>query len=344
MRVVFVFLCSMLPVLTWSESFVADLTHCDMNPMEIKLFVANTVPDEEVQIIEEQVCLSKELYFDRHGTNWEMTSPIYIALLDRDSSQGAVDLENLYCSYVLEHHPDNGRCRHGRQGCQTSGKCIFTDEIGNVSGSAISSSRRRDGFYLFISKSHELPRHEKGYRSVALHELFHVYQLSSISNPSISRVDEYRLLGKRMGTRSVDVPWWSEGTAVYLSHYFYDQQPGAVVNSLRNEMHRYLTTDYDGSGLGSIPDQYNNAGKPLTDFTFQTPDKNVAYGMGAWFVAFLVNQVGVNKIFEFYAGLEESGSFENQFVATFGKSHIEFLDDFDAFLERPYAEKMAIIP
>ena len=327
---------------------IADLTECDMGSMEIKLFIAKTVPANEVKLIEEQVCLSKELYFDRPGTNWEMASPIYVALIDRDNSEGAVELETLYCNYILEHHQtgwSNGKCGpYGGQGCQTSGKCLFTDDSGKVGGSCICSNFRRDGFHLYRNMSHEMPRHEKGYRSTALHELFHVYQLSSIADPSISKDAEYRLMGKRMGNSSVDVPWWMEGTATYLAHYFYDQQPGAVANSLYNEMRRYLTTDYNGSGLGPIPDQYKNAGKPLTEFTFQEPDKTVAYRMGAWFVAFLVNQVGIDTIFDFYAGLEEAGSFDAQFLAKFGKSHTAFLDDFDAFLEKPYDEKMAIIP
>ena len=327
---------------------IADLTECDMGSMEITLFIAKTVPANEVKLIEEQVCLSKELYFDRPGTNWEMASPIYVALIDRDNSEGAVELETLYCNYILEHHQtgwSNGKCGpYGGQGCQTSGKCLFTDDSGKVGGSCICSNFRHDGFYLYPNMSHEMPRHEKGYRSTALHELFHVYQLSSIADPSISKDAEYRLMGKRMGNSSVDVPWWMEGTATYLAHYFYDQQPGAVANSLYNEMRRYLTTDYNGSGLGPIPDQYKNAGKPLTEFTFQEPDKTVAYRMGAWFVAFLVDQVGIDTIFDFYAGLEEAGSFDAQFLAKFGKSHTAFLDDFDAFLEKPYDEKMAIIP
>ena len=70
----------------------------------------------------------------------------------------------------------------------------------------------------------------------------------------------------------------------------------------------------------------------------------MAYRIGTWFVAFLVDQVGIDKIFDFYAGLEEAGSFDAQFLAKFGKSHTAFLDDFDAFLEKPYDEKMAIIP
>ena len=120
---------------------IAEFSECDMGPMEVKLFVAKTVPANEVKLIEEQVCLSKQLYFDRPGTNWQMTSPLYIALLNRDDSASAVEIEGLYCSYILEHHPtgwSNGKCGpYGGQGCQTSGKCLFTDNSGKVSGSCI---------------------------------------------------------------------------------------------------------------------------------------------------------------------------------------------------------------
>ena len=330
---------------------IAEFSECDMGPMEVKLFVAKTVPANEVKLIEEQVCLSKQLYFDRPGTNWQMTSPLYIALLNRDDSASAVEIEGLYCSYILEHHPtgwSNGKCGpYGGQGCQTSGKCLFTDNSGKVSGSCICSNFRSDGFYLYVNNSHQMPRFERDYRLIALHELFHVYQLSSIANPSISKDAEYRLMGKRMGTSSVDVPWWMEGTAVYFGHYFYDQQPVAVANSLYNEMHRYLTTDYNGNGKGPIPDQYKayrDSGTTMTELSFESDEKNVAYRIGAWFVAFMVDQVGIDKIFDFYEGLEDAGSFETQFVATFGKSHTEWISDFDAFLEKPYEEKMAIIP
>ena len=82
----------------------------------------------------------------------------------------------------------------------------------------------------------------------------------------------------------------------------------------------------------------------MTELSFESDEKNVAYRIGAWFVAFMVDQVGIDKIFDFYEGLEEAGSFETHFVATFGKSHTEWISDFDAFLEKPYEEKMAIIP
>ena len=140
---------------------IADLTECDMGSMEITLFIAKTVPANEVKLIEEQVCLSKELYFDRPGTNWEMASPIYVALIDRDNSEGAVELETLYCNYILEHHQtgwSNGKCGpYGGQGCQTSGKCLFTDDSGKVGGSCICSNFRHDGFYLYTNMSHEMP-------------------------------------------------------------------------------------------------------------------------------------------------------------------------------------------
>tara|TARA_Y100000590_G_C15630196_1_gene980924 strand:- start:225 stop:1436 length:1212 start_codon:yes stop_codon:yes gene_type:complete len=330
------------------EARIVAFSECDMSPLKIKLFVSKLIPNNELKIVEEQVCLSKELYFDRPETNWEMISPLYIALLNRDDSESAVELEKLYCNYILEHHPigwRDGPCGpYGGKDCETTGKCLFTEKDGKVAGSCICSDFRARGYYLMRLKSHKMPQHEKGYRTVPLHELFHIYQLSSIADPAVSRDDLYKFMGKRMGNNTVDVAWWMEGTATYLQHYFYAQQPGAAPNSLHNEMRRYLTTDYNRSGLGPLPEQYKNAGKPLTEFTFQEPDKTIAYRIGAWFVAFLVDEVGVDKIFEFYQGLEEAGSFETQFVTTFGKSHTDWLKDFDIFLEKPYEEKMAIIP
>ena len=135
-----------------------------------------------------------------------------------------------------------------------------------------------------------------------------------------------------------------EGTATYLSHYFHNQQPNARRDHLYGEMHRYLTTDYNDSGLGTLLDQYKDSGRKLYDFRYGGDDHIVAYGIGAWFIAYLVDQEGVEKIFELYANLEELGGFENSVAAIYGKTHIEYLDDFDVFLDKPQSEIMSLIP
>ena len=88
--------------------------------------------------------------------------------------------------------------------------------------------------------------------------------------------------------------------------------------------------------------QYFNGGKKLYNYT--TDDGWVIpYQVGMWFVAYLVHQVGEDKIYEFYDGLEKLG-FEKAFETYFGKTYKQHVDDFDLFLAKPKAEIKSIIP
>ena len=62
-----------------------------------------------------------------------------------------------------------------------------------------------------------------------------------------------------------------------------------------------------------------------------------------WFVAYLVHQVGEDKIYEFYDGLEKQG-FEKAFEIYFGKTYKQYVDDFDLFLAKSKTEIKSIIP
>ncbi|MDG0868188.1 hypothetical protein [Candidatus Lucifugimonas marina] len=320
------------------------LTACDISPIEVLLFVAETVPTREQRIIEEAICLSKQLYFDKDATNWQMATPVYVAALNRYDPESAIKLESEYCEFIQHRHPEAWMCDpdNSNPNCETDGLCLFTEEDGRVSGSSISSSRHRDEFYLFINQSHD---DDASYWYVALHEMFHIYQISSIADPDISGEGLARFLGLRSASnRELDSPWWMEGTAVYMSHYYYSAEKEATWEHLRREMGRYLNTDYNGSGLGTILEQYKGSGKHLADFNYGGSDHQVAYGMGAWFVAYLVNLSGIDKIFEFYSILEESGGFEDAFVATYGRSHNSYLTEFDLFLDKSKSEIMSILP
>jgi len=63
-----------------------------------------------------------------------------------------------------------------------------------------------------------------------------------------------------------------------------------------------------------------------------------------WFIAYLINQVGIdNYRVNFYDDLNELG-FEGSFVENFGKSSGEFLDEFHAFLHLDIENQLEIIP
>ena len=73
------------------------------------------------------------------------------------------------------------------------------------------------------------------------------------------------------------------------------------------------------------------------------PNKEIADGIGAWFWTCLGDQVGLDKIFQFYTHLEELEGFGNAFAATFGQSHIEFPGDFRRILGKSQSEIMSVL-
>ena len=106
-------------------------------------------------------------------------------------------------------------------------------------------------------------------------------------------------------------------------------------------MKRALWSDF-GSGRGNIIDQYQESGKKLYNLGYSGWEKTVAYRVGFWFVVYLIDQVGEEKLKEFCYGLEENG-FEKAFEIYFDKSYIEYVDDFDIFLTKSESEILSII-
>ena len=344
------------PTATPVPARVATISHvqCDVGQLDVTMFAASSVPKEETDLTKEWICLSVRLFFDRPHMNWEMANPIYIAALDRNNIDSAIELEKVYCEHIKNYNNsgygnngyNNGKCSPDydpkMSGCNY-GLCLFTTKDGRVAGSSISSNRHRDGFYLFISKSHDMPEHHHGYKVTTLHEMFHVFQQSNISRTDHS-VNEFKsLLGKRSGdNKEIDVPWWNEGTAVYLAHLNYSRQPGEINDWLIREGTRNLWSDY-GTGRGNLIDQYQESGRKLYNLEYGGSDHQVAYRVGFWFVAYLIDQVGEDKIYDFYGGLEENG-FEKSFEIHFGKSYKEHVEGFDIFLTKSKSEILSIIP
>jgi hypothetical protein len=313
------------------------------------MFAASTVPVEAINLTKEWVCLSAKLFFDKPNTNWEMAGPIYVASIDRDNVDGAIALEKVFCEHLREnlnndnYYPCDPDFDPGRHGCNY-GICLFVTSEGTVAGSSISGSRARDGFHLFISRSHKMPQHHHGYKTTTLHEMFHIFQKTSVTDTDNEQTEDERetLLGRRTSdNKGVNVPWWMEGTAQYIADLEYSRQPGEEENWLIREMTRNLWSDYD-TGKGNLIDQYLDSGRKLYNFQYGGSDHQVAYRVGTWFVTYLLNQVGEEKIYEFYERLAENG-FEKYFEIHFGKSYKDHVDDFDIFLTNDKVDILSIL-
>ena len=87
-------------------------------------------------------------------------------------------------------------------------------------------------------------------------------------------------------------------------------------------------------------------GKRLEDIEYGEANDatRFAYDLGAWFIAYLIHNVGIETYrVNFYDDLNELG-FEGSFIENFGRSSAEFLDDFHAFLNLSIEAQLEIIP
>ena len=97
--------------------------------------------------------------------------------------------------------------------------------------------------------------------------------------------------------------------------------------------------------LGGLQNFNDNCpDKAFADITYAAPCSYAAYELGAWAVAYLLKLAGQDALLDtFLPSLNDLG-WEGAFVATFEMSSETFYQEFDAFLELPLSEQMAILP
>ena len=84
-------------------------------------------------------------------------------------------------------------------------------------------------------------------------------------------------------------------------------------------------------------------GERFTDIAYGERAR-IAYDLGTWFVAFLVDRVGEEAFsVDFYDDLNALG-FEGSFVENFGSSSEDVLAEFEDFLDLSIEEQLTIIP
>jgi len=275
-------------------------------------YPAEDVPQSQIDLIARD--------YGTASAAWGNFGPIEFWIVGTDEMAAAA-LDRRYCEVRLEKDPDLGADfqRH----C-LSRDYSFVDYVRD-GGAGLNTMRdERSAYSAFIvtfASKFPSPR-ETDYTVVTYHEYFHVYQHAHIF--SRNRVERERRLLRN--------PWWAEGGAEYMAQALYRRQPGVDARSLREAMSRKMQSKEDrrpGEGIADIP--YGERG-------------HIAYDLGAWFVAYLVNLVGEDTFrVGFHDDLNALG-FEGAFVEHFGTSSQDMLDAFDTFLDLPLAEQLDILP
>ena len=92
--------------------------------------------------------------------------------------------------------------------------------------------------------------------------------------------------------------------------------------------------------LNRYKSEYNMDLKSIT----YKKDKNIAYDIGSWFIAYLYSKEGEGKHKnDFYKDLDKLG-FEGSFVKNFGKSSDEYIEEFNKFITKPWSQIQKVLP
>ena len=179
------------------------------------------------------------------------------------------------------------------------------------------------GYIITMSAKSPSPA-EEDYKPVVLHEYFHVYQAAHI----YSRDEEERT------SRALKNPWWTEGGAEYMAQLLYSRQEGVRPNYLKEIM---------SWKLKSIDNL--KPGQGIQNIAYGGRETRVAYDLGAWFIAFLINKTSEEAYrIDFFKKLNEKG-FEKSFEESFGAPLQSFLNEFhNVFLPSSIEDKLKILP
>ena len=275
----------------------------------------------------ETVNLTLEWY-NIAATEWGNYGPVEIYVIGEDLD-AAKDLEDLYC----ERHKALDSNWNEEWDCANENYQIFTRYV-DEGGAAISTFKRSyleyDFMMMIMSAKYPGPE-EEDYKPVTLHEYFHIFQHSQISDECSGDSRDTCERDPKMGGK--DKPWFAEGGAEFMAQSLYSTQEGVRDNYLREVMQRKLDMSQEG---------YNSQDEELDQLGYDA-EVNV-YDVGAWFIAYLIHNEGESAFIDgFYGDLDELG-FEVAFENNFNKTKDEYLAEFYTFFAQPAEDVMALFP
>ena len=298
---------------------------------DIKVYAASDVSQETVDLTVEWVNKAIQL--------WGSYGPLEIWIVG-NTVDGAKGLDEIWCDIRVEKDPTwntEWDCLNGDPYDSGDGWSPFF-RYPTDGGAAVSGYIRADlGYYfnaLIMSSKYPGPE-EEDYKTVTLHEYFHVYQAGHIFQPDIDDGDgDWRTSNRNYISAGdyVQKPWMSEGGAEYMAQYWYSMESGVRPGYLKEIMEWKAST---------IPD-YLADGRSLREIGYDAPYQ--VYDIATWWIAYLVHKTSEETFrVDFYADLEPLG-FEAAFEKHFKKSANSMLQEFDEWLSQPVSTLLEIIP
>lgn len=300
-------------------------------------FAASDVSDATLELIEGAFAVADTVWMTPDAAGTSQFNPVYIAVLGTDTD-AAVEAEEAFCDHLAQEHPEfhaRSRCVYPSSDCD-AGVCYFADQAG-TSNASISSMRSVEGFHLMILTERLAQYGDSVLEQIVLHESFHVFQLAHAFSDVYDEVEERQ--GRMSGDTDDLVPWWMEGTAEYMAVTTYGREMTDDADHARQQFQDKLGYSGTGSEASTVEEYFDN-GVKLYNIGF---DDNawMAYSLGAWMVAWLVDQHGEQTLFDFYNNLD-AVPFDDNFEAHFGVDHRTAVGDFEEFLDQSPEDVMAL--
>ena len=244
-------------------------------------------------------------------------SEIYVV---GESYEAALELEEAFCDRRKKLNK-NWDVRHD---CANENHKIFRhlpEEGGAYVSSYVRPNLKYDFYTLTMGSLRPYPD-EEDYKQTILHEYWHIYQHSNLSDECTTNSHDKCERDKKLTGSYEKTPWLHEGSANYMGLLEYSRH----VNSLR-DMRRQLFRYKDRSFTN-----YLSSSQKLNEFTYKN-GRRLAYDIGTWFVAFLIHNEGESTLKDgFYGDLDKYG-FVKSFERNFGKSPSAYILEFNTFLE-----------
>lgn len=294
-----------------------------LDEQRFRVFAATDVSQDEIDTTLQHVSDAYELWMGSPYYGKNQAKAIYIMITGKDLDAGEV-ANREYCDHLAD------------TGFATAQWCKPDTYISYVTngGASISSMAPVDGFHFMIIAAKDGVTNN-GYKQMAYHEMFHVYQHTNVFSDSVDEVDS------KMGRMSGDNPeelvaWWMEGHADFFSALYSRDARG-----FKDEMQCAL--ECTGPFSVSRKEKFFDEGLKLRNISWDQGDLvDLGYRLGSWFVAYLASVHGEAALYSFWETVDEM-SFEDTFLRQFGVDYRSYLDEFEVWLKNPNEDLLAIL-
>jgi hypothetical protein len=353
-----------------SSEFVGSAQdYSDRTSVILNYLAASDVSQSRIDATLEWTKRVTDDWFKKESPFWKYYQPIDIWLVGSDPETAAA-LNLRACERLQNVYP----ARYLRDACNPeSGSGLefakFDDYVNG--GAAINSSVTLDGYHWMYFGPSGDDNLVNGL--TVAHETWHMWQLAHLDiqgnewvkatglttgNSSDRESIQNILMGKETGSLEDwspirtenskgkgpferDGTWWFEGAADYNAYLWYSKQPEAKALAENDEEREDYLQYHLSKVIEDYVPQFRETGLKVYELAYE--HGNLGYKIGFLFHAFLVKEVGLDRINNgFWSEVAKLG-FDSAFLKYFDKTYQEYGLEFEALVQKPKSEIISLL-